>query len=108
MKVSSKYSELDDDLSRIVKIEEDMYDVNEELAQLALEYNELYPARILVVLKPIQPLQVLNPTFGTSTGVSSRIQLNKYIYRHRSSFEDFLTRWHDMRGAVAPTLPDLH
>ena len=104
----SDYSTLDGHLSRIAKIEEDMYDINEELAQLALEYNKLYPAPILVILRPIQPLQILNPTFGTPREISSQIQLNEYIKRHGSLFEDILTRWNDMQGAMPPTLPNLH
>ncbi len=108
MKIRSDYSQLEDDLSRVANTEEDMFDINEELAQLALEYNELYPAPMLVILRSIQPLQILNPTFGTSSGISPQTQLKEYLYRHRNSFEDFLTNWYNMQGAMAPTLPDLH
>lgn len=108
MRVRSDYFQLEEDLSRIANIEEDMFDINEELATLAVEYDVLYPDKMLVIKRSIQPLQVLNPTIGATTGASSQSELNEYIHRHRSSFKDILMRWHDMEGTLPPALPDLH
>ncbi|MDE0151767.1 MAG: alpha/beta fold hydrolase [Bdellovibrionales bacterium] len=105
IRIRSDYSQLEDDLSKIAIIEEDLFDINEELATLAVEYNVLHPNKMLVIKRSIQPLQVLNPTLGTTARASSQ---SEYIHRHRTSFRDILMRWHDMEGTLPPALPDLH